>query len=64
MSELQYLDKYAQWRMLSQLGISFDHLGVFCCFFIKVKMALQQLAFDSFDYDIPVPDGVAKEWKA
>ena len=50
--------------MLSQLGKSFDPLGIFSLFFVKARLVLQRLAIEKYDWDDDVPESIVKEWKA
>ena len=49
--------------MLSQLGKSFDPLGIFSPFFIKARLILQH-AIEKYDWDDDVSESIVKEWKA
>ena len=62
-SSLTPLNKYARRAMLSQLGKSFDPLGIFSPYFVKARLILQRLAIEKRDWDDEVPKPV-KEWKA
>ena len=55
---LKPLTKYTRRSMLSQLGQSFDPLGFGTPFFLKVRLILQQLAIEKFDWDEKVPESV------
>ena len=50
--------------MLSQLGKSFDPLGIFSPFFVKARLVLQRLAIEKYDWDDDVPESIVKKWKA
>ena len=50
--------------MLSQLGKSFDALGIFSPFFVKARLVLQRLAIEKYDWDDDVSESIVKEWKA
>ena len=50
--------------MLSQLGKSFDPLGIFSPFFVKARLILQRLAVQRYDWDDVVSEAIVKEWKA
>ena len=63
-SSLTPLNKYTRRAMLSQLGKSFDPLGIFSPFFVKARLILQRLAVEKRDWDDEVPEPVVKEWKA
>jgi len=63
-SSLKPLERYTRRTMLSQLGKSFDPLGVFSCFFVKAQLILQKLAIDKFDWDEKVLESIVKEWKS
>ena len=63
-SSLQPLIKYTRRNMLSQLGKSFDPLGIFSPYFVKARLILQRLAIDKYDWDEAVPESIVKEWKA
>ena len=47
--------------MLSQLGKSFDPLGIFSPFFVKARLVLQRLAIEKYDWDDDVPESIVKE---
>ena len=49
--------------MLSQLGKSFDPLGIFSPFFVKARLVLR-LAIEKYDWADDVPESIVKEWKA
>ena len=63
-SSLTSLQKYTRRTMLSQLGKSFDPLGIFSPFFVKARLILQRLATEKFEWDDKVPESFVKEWKA
>ena len=63
-SSLKPLTKYIRRTMLSQLGKSFDTLGVFSPFFVKARLVLQRLAIEKYDWDDDVPESIVEEWKA
>ena len=52
------------YSMLSQLGKSFDPLGIFSPFFVKARLILQRLAVQKYDWDDVVSEAIVKEWKA
>ena len=63
-SSLKPLTKYTRRTMLSQLGKSFDPLGIFSSFFVKARLILQHLAIEKYDWDDDLPESIVKEWKA
>ena len=63
-SSLTSLQKYTRRPMLSQLGKSFDPLGIFSPFFVKARLILQRLATEKFDWDDKALESFVKEWKA
>ena len=50
--------------MLSQLGKSFDSLGIFLPFFVKARLVLQHLAIEKYDWDDDVPESIVNKRKA
>ena len=48
-SSLTPLSNYTRRSMLSQLGKSFDPLGIFSPFFVKARLILQRLAVEKYD---------------
>ena len=60
---LKPLTKYTRGSMLSQLGQNFDPLGFGTPFFVKVRLILQQLAIEKFDWDDEVLESFVKEWE-
>ena len=63
-SSLKLLTKYTRRTMLSQLGKSFDPLGIFSPFFVETRLVLQRLAIEKYDWNDDVPEYIVKEWKA
>ena len=63
-SSLTPLSKYTRRAMLSQLGKSFDPLGIFSPFFVKARLILQRLAIEKYGWDDVVSESIVKEWKA
>ena len=59
-SSLKSLTKYTRRTMLSQLGKSFDPLGIFSPFFVKARLVLQPLAIEKYDWDDDVPESLSK----
>ena len=53
-SSLTSLQKYTRRTMLSQLGKSFDPLGIFSPFFVKARLILQRLATEKFEWEAMV----------
>ena len=63
-SSLTPLSNYTRRSMLSQLGKSFDPLGIFSPFFVKARLKLQRLVVQKYDWDDVVSEAIVKEWKA